>query len=88
MDKKRTNMPMPYIEIQKSNQEISNSDKKRIDKLINKKYLKNIKKREKSAKTKKINNWLWNKGFVLINTFLAFVAAIAGIISVILQLTQ
>lgn len=88
MNKKRTNMPMPHIEIQKSNQEISNSDKKRIDKLINKKYLKNIKKREKSAKTQKINNWLWNKGFVLINTFLALVAAIAGIISVILQLTQ
>lgn len=50
------------------------------------KYVKPCLLREKEFKKQKRKEWLWNKGFLILNTFLALIAAITGVVSLILQL--
>lgn len=84
MNKKRTNLPMPHInvpDVEKS--KTSTSEQKRIDNLIKENYAKPIQKREKNFKKSKRNEWFWTKGATLLNILLALIAAITGIISLL-----
>lgn len=84
MNKKRTNLPMPHIDVPDlSKSKISNSEQKRIDKLIKEKYVKPIRKRETKYKKYKSSEWFWTKGATLLNILLALIAAITGIISLL-----
>lgn len=62
---------------------VSNYDKKQIHKIIQDKYVKPIKKREKIHKKNQLNEWFWTKGATIINIILALIAAITGIISLL-----
>lgn len=84
MNKKRTNLPMPHIDVPDvTKSKISNSEQKRIDKSIKEKYVKPIQEREKKYKKGKHSEWFWTKGATLLNILLALIAAITGIISLI-----
>lgn len=52
------------------------------------KYVKPCLMREKEFKKLRRREWLWNKGFLILNTALALIAAITGVVSLILQLSQ
>ena len=84
MNKKRTNLPMPHIDVPDlSKSKISNSEQKRIDKLIKEKYVKPIRKRETKYKKYKSSDWFLTKGANLFNILLALISAITGIISLL-----
>lgn len=86
MNKKRTNLPMPHIDVPdatKSETKLSNAEQKRIDKLIKEKYVKPIQEREKNYKKEKRSEWFWTRGATLLNILLALIAAITGIISLL-----
>lgn len=86
MNKKRTNLPMPHIdvpEVAKSDIKLSNAEQKCIDKSIKEKYIKPIQEREKNYKKEKRSEWFWTKGATLLNILLALIAAITGIISLL-----
>ncbi len=48
-----------------------------------KKHVRPAIKRHKSAKRKALAEWWWNKGIVILNTVLALIAAITGIIALL-----
>ena len=50
------------------------------------KYVAPALKRRRVQKRNERNEWWWNKGVPIINTILALIAAITGIISLLLQL--
>ncbi len=51
-----------------------------------KKYVQPILDREKLYKQNKFSIWWWGKGLLIINTILAFIAVITGVIAILLQL--
>lgn len=50
------------------------------------KYVKKHVVARKKEKFKKLSAFFWDKGLLLFNTFLALIAAVSGIISLLLQL--
>lgn len=50
------------------------------------KYVLPIQKNDKEYKRIRRKEWLWNKGIVILNTILAFIAAVTGVIALLLQL--
>lgn len=50
------------------------------------KYVLPMQKNDKEYKRIRRKEWLWNKGIVILNTILAFIAAVTGVIALLLQL--
>ena len=50
------------------------------------KYVLPIQKKEKKYKRTQRKKWWWDKGIIIINTILAFIAAVTGVIALLLQL--
>ena len=48
-----------------------------------KKYVQPVLKREKMQQRNKVREWMWNKGIVVLNTVLALIAAVTGIIALL-----
>ena len=48
-----------------------------------KKHVQPVLKREKMQRRNKVREWWWNKGIVVLNTILALIAAITGIIALL-----
>ena len=94
MSKKKFIPPRPSIREYISDN-LTDVDFKNIkysnDKNIEAKIQKHTDKYRKLAKQEKYNKrseWFWTKGNILINTILALIAAITGVIGIILQLVQ
>lgn len=51
-----------------------------------KKYVQPVLDHEKSRKQNEFSVWWWGKGLLIIDTILAFIAAITGVIAILLQL--
>lgn len=50
------------------------------------KYALPIQNNDKEYKRIRRKEWLWSKGIVILNTILAFIAAVTGVIALLLQL--
>ncbi|EEG51779.1 hypothetical protein [Enterocloster asparagiformis] len=95
MSKKEKILTTPDM-IPKNKPELSNTDIETISSKVYKKqfkhsipykkYVKPMLDCEKSRKQSEFSVWWWGKGLLIINTILAFIAAITGVIAILLQL--
>lgn len=51
-----------------------------------KKYIQPMLNEEKARKKQFLKDWIWNKGLLIVNTILALIAAVTGVIAILLQL--
>ena len=93
---KHTNLPLSpdiFLQTNVDLQDIEECSAKELKKHLQKtdgydKYVAPAIMRRKLQKRNERNEWWWNKGVPIINTILALIAAITGIISLLLQLGQ
>lgn len=85
MNKKRTNLPMPHIDIPPIDDDFDLKHFPQNEKWkdIKKKYVSPVIQREKDHKKQLRKEWWWTKGATILNIILALIAAVTGIISLL-----
>lgn len=87
-NKRDITSPLQNTDFDKNNiPDITPDDVKRFENSkAFRKYVLPIQKRDKEYKRIRRKEWLWSKGIVILNTILAFIAAVTGVIALLLQL--
>lgn len=80
-------IPTSRITIPENLKELKQAKNKEVEAKI-RKHTDKYRKLAKQEKYNKRSEWFWTKGNILINTILALIAAITGVIGIILQLMQ